>query len=84
MIKECPVILNNDAITVVKFNGEEVQFPSIQKDEKKVSVKFEDGKYTIVDHAEEADPFVKHEVEQVKIKPKKKTIKAEPEKPVEE
>ena len=32
MTKQCPVILNNKAVTVVKFDNIEIQFPSIHKD----------------------------------------------------
>lgn len=49
MVKECQVILNNDAVTVAKFGEIIIQFPSIKKDADTVFVKYEDGKYTIVD-----------------------------------
>ena len=39
MIKECPVIKNNSAITVVKFGDTEVQFSSIMKDAKSFLLK---------------------------------------------
>ena len=48
MVKECAVKLNNDAVTVVNFDGIEVQFPAINKDDKTVFVSFENGKYAIV------------------------------------
>lgn len=54
MIKECKIVLNNDAVTVVKFDNEEVQFPSIKDDKAKtVYVKFENGEYCITDQKEE-------------------------------
>lgn len=54
MVKECPVIVNNDAVTVVKFDGKEVQFSSInERDAKTLKVKLENGKYYIVDKHEE-------------------------------
>ena len=59
MIKECPVILNNDVVTVVKFGDTEIQFSSIMKDVKTVKVKYENGKYSIVNHAEEPKAKVK-------------------------
>lgn len=49
MVKECTIKLNNDAVTVVTYDGVDVQFPSIHKDAKTVFVNYEDGKYTIVD-----------------------------------
>lgn len=53
MIKKCKVILNNDAVTVVDFDGVEVQFPSINKETKYVNVLFDDNKYSIVDDDKE-------------------------------
>lgn len=68
MVKECIVKLNNDAVTVVTYDGIDVQFPSIHKDVKSVFVNYEDGKYTIV----EKDYKPKSEK---KPKGKKKTTK---------
>lgn len=80
MIKECPVIENNDAVTVVRFGDTDVQFSSIAKDAKTVKVKYDNGKYSIVNHAEETDSIVDESVEvaePVKVgnKKNKKTIK---------
>lgn len=55
MTKECKVILNNSAVTVVKFGEIEVQLPSIQRDAKKVFVKFENDKYAVVDKLDEPE-----------------------------
>ena len=63
MVKECLVVLNNEAVTVVKFDDKDIQFPSINKDAKKVFVNYENGKYSIVDE--------KYKAESVE-KPKKK------------
>lgn len=49
MVKECPVILNNDAVTVVNFDGNEVQLPAINSDAKKVFILNKNGKYSVVD-----------------------------------
>lgn len=49
MVKECPVILNNELVTVVKYGEIDVQFPSIKKKAKTIFVQFKDGEYTIVD-----------------------------------
>lgn len=51
MIKECPVILNNESVSVVKFDNTEVQLPPIGKDVKTVKVEREDGRYSIVTEA---------------------------------
>lgn len=48
MTKECAVIINNDAVTVVKFDEKEIQFPSIHRKAKTVFVKFDNGSYSIV------------------------------------
>lgn len=49
MIKECPVILNNEEITAVKYNETIVQFPSIKRDVKTILVEYKNGKYFVVD-----------------------------------
>ena len=71
MIKECPIIINNDAVTVVRFGDTDIQFSPIMDDKRTVNVKFENGVYSIVDHAEEPKKETKH----VEIKETKKTIK---------
>ena len=48
MIKECPVILNNSSVSVVKFGNTEIQFPPVGKNTKSVKVKYENGRYSIV------------------------------------
>ena len=55
MTKECTVLLNNSAVTVVKFGEVEVQLPSIQRDAKKVFVKFENDRYAVVDKLDEQE-----------------------------
>ena len=75
MIKECPVIITNDAISVVKYDNIEIQFPSLGK-LKSVFVEFKDGKYSIVKNLESA--------EKTEAKKKKKTIKKKRETVVED
>jgi len=55
MIKFCPVIKNNAAITVFNYDGVIVQVPAIGRQADRVKVRFEDGKYTVVadDYKEE-------------------------------
>ena len=55
MTKECTILLNNSAVTVVKFGEVEVQLPSIQRDAKKVFVKFENDRYAVVDKLDEPE-----------------------------
>ena len=76
MVKKCKVILNNDAVTVVRFDNIEVQFPSIHKEDEYVNVLYKDGKYKIVDsdYAESA-PTIKNT--DVRRKTKKTTEKEE-------
>lgn len=50
MVKECPVIINNDCVTVVRYDGIDIQFPSVGKDTKSVFVtKHSNGSYHITD-----------------------------------
>lgn len=49
MIKECQVLLQNEAVTVVRFGRIDVQLPAHKHKVKAVVVKYEDGKYAIVD-----------------------------------
>lgn len=72
MTKECPVILNNSATTVVKYGEVMVQFPSIHRDATTVFVKNDNGAYSIVDSME---PEVNKEtVTSLETTAKKKTI----------
>lgn len=48
MIRECQVITNNDAITVVRYGDTDIQFPAINRNAATVKVLFKDGKYKIV------------------------------------
>ncbi len=55
MVKECLVVLNNDVVTVVKFDDVDIQFPSIQKEAQTLFVNYESGKYSIVDEHYKAE-----------------------------
>lgn len=69
MVKKCEVLINNEAVTVIKFGGHEVQIPAIKKDVKFVNVLFENGKYIVV-----GDDYKENKkVEQVKVEPVKTT-----------
>lgn len=69
MTKLCPVILNNEAVTVVKFNNIEVQLHSIHKDVKNIYVKYDNDRYAIVENIEE------YEKKEVVISHKKRNQK---------
>lgn len=76
MIKECPILINNTAVTVVKCDDVEVQFPAINKDVKTVFVDFTEGKYNIVDKKEIEKATAEKPVEEVADKKEeKKTTK---------
>lgn len=48
MIKNCKVLINNEAVTVIDFDGTEVQIPAIKKKVNTVRVLKENDKYTVV------------------------------------
>ena len=76
MIIKCKVELNNDLVTVINYNGNLVQIPSIQdNDANFVNVWFNDGHYKVV-----PDDFVEPAKEEIldvveTDKPEKKTKK---------
>lgn len=47
MIKKCEVILRNDAVCVVDFDGVKVQMPAFKTNEKFVYIEFLDGVYSL-------------------------------------
>lgn len=48
MVKECRVLTNNEAVTVIDYDGTLVQMPSIHRKAKTVNVVHENGKYIVV------------------------------------
>ena len=64
MVKECKVLINNDAVTVIEYDDIKVQVPSIHRIANTVKVLYKNGKYTVVD-----DDYVEQ-----KSKKKKKTV----------
>jgi hypothetical protein len=62
MTKECKVLLRNQYVMVVDFDGKEVQMPSDHTDKNTVFVKHENDRYTITCKLEE-------EKKSAKIKP---------------
>lgn len=59
MLKVCNVILNNEAVTVIREGGYDVQIPAIHREAKTVKVLIEQGKYIVVpDSYEEQDDIM--------------------------
>lgn len=69
MIKNCKVLINNEAISVIDYDGVQVQIPSIHKEAKTVNVVVENGRYIVVD-----DNYIEPVVKST-TKPKKKAAK---------
>ena len=80
MILECPVIINNNAVTVIKYGNIDVQCPSVRKDVKTLMVKCDNGKYSLVNHVEEIEPVVENETRTAEINNKQKKSKKQSEK----
>lgn len=70
MVKNCKVIVNNEAVTVFDNDGIYVQVPSIKRFAKTVKVIFENHKYIVVD-----DNFIEPAVKTAKKADKKTTLK---------
>jgi len=65
MVKKCEVLINNEAVTVINFDGREVQIPSIKNDIDYVNILYKDGKYIVVGD----DYKEKQKVEKIENKP---------------
>ena len=48
MIKECDVILHNNRVAVILFDGMKIQIPHSELVKEKAYINFENDKYTIV------------------------------------
>ena len=78
MILKCKVELNNDLVTVINYNGNLVQIPSIKdKNAKFVNVWFNDGYYKVVpgDFVEPLKVVQTEETVKSEKKTKKKTTR---------
>lgn len=53
MTRQCPVILNNSVVTVVKYGDKEIQFSALKRDVDTVYVEYKNGKYKVIDKPEE-------------------------------
>lgn len=77
MIKKCKVILNNECVTVIDFEGIDVQLPAIGYKANQIKIKYQDGKYVALpdDYTEATQEVEKVTVEETELKPKKKRKK---------
>ena len=76
MVKECKVLLRNQYVMVVDFDGKEIQMPSDHTDKDTVFVKYENDRYSITCNLEEENKPVK--VKSVsKVKEQKKVTEVE-------
>ena len=48
MIKDCKVILNNERVTVIDFDGTAVQLPSIHRKAEYIKVKFDNDRHIVL------------------------------------
>lgn len=71
MIKNCKVIINNKAVTVIKYGDIEVQIPPIKRNADFVRVIKKDNNYIVVD--DNYTESAKVESVKTKKKPNKKT-----------
>ena len=58
MIKNCSVVINNEAVTVFDYDGNLVQIPSIHRNADSLNIKYENGKYIVL--SEDIDSIVKY------------------------
>ena len=77
MVKQCPVLLNNRAVTVFRFDDIEVQAPAIKREARFVMVKFDGAHYTVVADDYVEQPIVNEHITAKKKKAEKKTTKEE-------
>ena len=73
MIKDCRVTLNNEYVTVVDFEGIDIQLPAIGRKANKIKVEYKDGKYTVLpdNYTEAVQEVEEVEISETESKPKK-------------
>lgn len=49
MVKNCRVLVNNEAVTVIEYEGKQVQIPSIHRDANTVNVIVKNGRHIVID-----------------------------------
>ena len=67
MVKECKVLLRNQYVMVVDFNGKEIQMPSDHTDKDTVFVKYENDRYSITYNLEKEKKPVSRVKKQKKV-----------------
>ena len=67
MTKECKVLLRNQYVMVVDFDGKEIQMPSDHTDKDTVFVKYENDRYSITCNLEEEKKPVSRAKKQKKV-----------------
>jgi len=73
LIKKCNVVLHNEAVMVIDFDGRKIQMPSVKCDTEYVFVEFKDNRYSLVTENEYADYTAKPEKKQKEM-PKVKIV----------
>lgn len=48
MVKNCRVLINNEAVTVIEYDGVLVQIPAIHREAKNINVILQNGRYIVV------------------------------------
>lgn len=76
MIKGCKVLLRNQYVMVVDFDGKEIQMPSDHTDKDTVFVKYENDRYSIICKLEEEKKPTKVKSAS-RVKKKKKVTEVE-------
>nr|DAI69575.1 MAG TPA: hypothetical protein [Caudoviricetes sp.] len=67
MTKECKVLLRNQYVMVVDFDGKEIQMPSDHTDKDTVFVKYENDRYSITCKLEKEKKHVSRVKKQKKV-----------------
>ena len=75
MIKECKVLLNNSAVTVVRFGDRDVQLPPIGRKANTVFVRFENGRYEIADGSKAVESAVESNIQEEEKKPEQPKVR---------
>lgn len=74
MVKNCKVLINNEAVTVFDYDGIQVQIPSIKRTADFINVVKRNGNYFVVDD-NYTEPVVKPAEKPKKKANKKTTVK---------
>lgn len=75
MIKNCRVLINNEAVTVIDYDGVKVQIPAINRIAKSVNVIAENGIYSVINDDYVENDILTDEQNTAQSKSKKKTTR---------